>query len=233
MSKSSLQACSHTSAGLLPTPPGPADPLSVPGFERTEKGSEVILSSLPVSADAKLVYDLVKEFGAIRTMEGKVTDGRIRIQFRSKESAAHAVARLDGLTIFASQISAELVHRLEFGDVPLWTGVLSKGGKDRADVSVMPFRGYSEAAFQGVTGMKVSHRARIEDVFRKPAFAVVVLVGTSLPQFVTYFRQKQRAGFVQLPRCQMYLLPTECGRVNAEKSDERLLGLLVRFGESL
>lgn len=190
---------------------------------------EILFSHLPFSADAKVVYDLVKPFGPIDTMQARIVDRCLRVTFRSAESARRAVAALHGTSLFNTRISVALLSK-----DPVWAGFLCKTRSEKCLVDVVPVKGDCERPLSHVHQLRVTHRARLDDVSKCTPFAVGMITAgdTSggVQRFIEYLHCKDRAGYVQLRSFCVYLVPKGpvAAAFGVDIAGDQLLAVFVR-----
>ena len=186
------------------------------------------ISGLPFSAGVKDVYDLVKPYGDIDSLPRTVVGCRATVTFRGEESAGRAAASLNGAVLYNFRLSVRCLETNRPGKEAVWAGFLSKG-KSRELVDLYPVQGDPEAALKGVALLRLSHRAKLEEVADTEPVALALIEqdppGSAVHSIGCYLRRKQRAGFIQLRSYRLYLLPAgpQAAKFGVSPSENQLL----------
>lgn len=194
------------------------------------------ISGLPFSAGVKEVYDLVKPYGDLETLPGAVVGCRASVTFRGEESAGRAAAGLNGAVLYNFRLSVSCLETNRPGKEAVWAGFLSKG-KSRDLVDLYPVKGDPEAALKGVAFLRLSHRAKLEEVAETEAWALAVIEqeppGSAVHSIACYLRRKQRAGFIQLRTARLYLLPAgpQTARFSVSLTENQLLCVFAKVSK--
>lgn len=191
------------------------------------------ITGLPFSAGMKDVYDLVKPYGDIETLSARVVGCRATVTFRGEESAERAVSGLNGEVLYNFKLTVTCLESNRPGKEAVWAGFLSKG-KSKDLVDLFPVKGDPESALKGVAFLRLSHRARLEEVAEAEPCALAVIEqappGQAVKEVACYLRGKQRAGFIPLRSCRLYLLPAgpQSSKFGVPLTDTQLLCVFVK-----
>ena len=120
------------------------------------------------------------------------------------------------------------------GDV-VWSGFMSRTSKNRVGVDAYLLKGTEDLLPPNLHHLNISHRVPFSEVGKNKVLALMALEASnstqesSFSEYIKYFTEKQRAGYILLKAAAVYLLPPgpETHKFTEEVTDRQLLAVFV------
>ena len=120
------------------------------------------------------------------------------------------------------------------GDV-VWSGFMSRTAKSRVGVDAYLLQGSEELLPPNLHHLNISHRVPFSEVGKNKVLTLMTFEASnstqesSFSEYIKYFTDKQRAGYVALKGCALYLLPPgpQAQQFTQEMQENQLLAVFV------
>jgi hypothetical protein len=117
----------------------------------------------------------------------------------------------------------------------LWSGFITKNKKDRVGVDAYQIRNECNDFFLSEFNLNVSQKGTFEDIMKRPILGIVAFSPQNETQcdafneYITYFKEKQRVGFVNMRSGGMLFIMAPCdfSRKFYQNPKKHLLGIFV------
>lgn len=147
------------------------------------------------------------------------------------------ISSVNGSHQSAEEMEFEKEYSLESENLPeIWTGFLTKNGKDRTSVDMYKIRGNIDDSYFKEYNINVCNRIQYEEVLKKRELGLVAISPQSITQkenfdlFLNYLYDKQRCGVVILSdnKYTLFLVsPCEFSKKFYVNPKKHLLGIIV------
>ena len=122
----------------------------------------------------------------------------------------------------------------DIGDV-VWSGFMSRTAKTRVGVDAYLLQGSEEVLPPNLHHLNISHRVPFSEVGKNKVLTLMTFEASnstqesSFSEYINYFTDKQRAGYVVLKGCALYLLPPgpQAQHYTPELQSTQLLAVFV------